>query len=45
MKCENEKCCDLAKMVRTVSEENNVSEAEVIEAVKKLLEGYSNITK
>ena len=42
MSCENGKYCDLAKMVKRVSEESNVPESEVMEAVKKLLESYSN---
>ena len=41
MKCINEEYCDLAKMVKNIEEESNVSESEVIEAVKQLLEGYS----
>jgi len=42
MKCSNEKCCDLAKMVKKVAEECGVPEKEVMEAVKKWLENYSN---
>ena len=41
MKCSNEKCCDLAKMVKKVAEKCDVPEKEVIEAVKKWLENYS----
>lgn len=37
----NEKCCDVAKMVKKVAEEQNVPEKEVMEAVEKWLENYS----
>ena len=42
MECAKEKCCDLAKMVKKVAEECDVQEKEVMEAVKKWLENYSN---
>lgn len=42
MECANENYCDLAKMVKKVAEEYDVPEKEVMEAVKKWLENYSN---
>lgn len=42
MECSNEKCCDIAKMIKKVAEEKNVTEKEVMEAVKKWLANYSN---
>ena len=41
MECGNEKCCDLAKMVKKVAEEQNVTEQEVMKAVEKWLANYS----
>lgn len=41
MECENEKCCDIAKMIKRVAEDCNVPETEVMEAVKRWLENYS----
>jgi len=40
MKCVNGELCDLAKMVKIVAKDSNVSEDVVIDAVKKLLENY-----
>ena len=40
MECVNGELCDLAKMVKEVAKESNVSEEVVIEAVKKLLTSY-----
>ena len=31
MECSNEKCCDIAKMIKKVAEEKNVTEKEVNE--------------
>lgn len=41
MECENKKCCDIAKMIKRVAEEQNVTEKEVMKAVEKWLENYS----
>jgi len=41
MECSNEKYCDIAKMVKKVAEEQNVTEKDVMEAVKRWLENYS----
>ena len=40
MEYNNEKYNDVANIVKTVAEESNVSEVEVINAVKKILEIY-----
>jgi len=41
MECSNENYCDIAKMVKKVAEEQNVTEKDVMEAVKRWLENYS----